>query len=160
MAENTRRPPAPSGNRIRLLTDTYRGIHARYAEIAELSEAQRALLAEGGAIGNVNALLRRKKEILREIRVEEERVMGAREWWKKIRRTLAPERSRELLSLLDSISRRVERILELEADCRERLSRKTAWGGNGQTSAPPRAGWATDAYRRQEPAASARGDLR
>ncbi len=161
MVENGRHPSAASGNRIQLLTDTYRGIHARYEEIAELSRAQRTLLAEQGAIEDVNAILRRKKEILREIRVEEERVMGAREWWKKIRRTLAPERSRELLSLLDAISRRVERTLALEADCRELLARKTAWRGNGVASPAPRAGaWAAAAYRNQEPTSSGRGDLR
>ena len=114
--------------RIRLLTETYRDLFERYGEIEKLAEIERRILVERGSITEVNGILRRKNEILREIRVGEERVMGAREWWKKIRRTLAPERGRELLSLLDAISRRMERVLSLENECRDLLARSTAWG--------------------------------
>jgi hypothetical protein len=151
-------------DRIRLLTETYRSLHERYREIETLSETERTILAERGEIAEVNGILRRKREILREIRIEEERVMGAREWWKKIRRTLAPERGRDLLSLLDAISRRVERILALEAECRELLSRSVAWGaGSAPPSASGSAATAAAAYGRvpasapAAPAASSRG---
>ncbi len=129
MGDGTRTGRMAVEERIGLLTETYRFLQERYREIEELSETERKILMDRGSIEEVNRILRRKNDILGEIRVGEEKVMGDREWWKKIRRTLAPERGQELLSLLDAISRRMERILALESECRELLTQATAWGG-------------------------------
>lgn len=119
----------PGDDRIARLTRAYRSILERYREIERLSGAERELLSGDDArIADVNAVLARKKELLAEIREEEERVKGAREWWKKVRRTLPAEAGRDLLSLLDAISRAVERLLALEAECRRLLQRRAAWG--------------------------------
>lgn len=89
------------------------------------------MLGNRGSIRRVNEILESKREILREIRDEEARVTGDREWWKKARRSLPSERCRELLSLLDAISRKIERTLSLEAECRLLLERAVAWGRSG-----------------------------
>ncbi|MBZ0267333.1 hypothetical protein K8I85_04210 [bacterium] len=126
----------PAGDdRITRLARAYRSILDRYREIERLSGTERELLSgEEPGIAEVNALLARKKELLAEIRDEEERVKGAREWWKKVRRTLPAEAGRDLLSLLDAISRAVERLLALEAECRRLLQRRAAWGGSVEPS--------------------------
>jgi hypothetical protein len=123
--------PARNGSgapRLRELVDAYRGILARYEEIVDLSREERRLLAEREPIGGVNTILHEKKRLLAEIRAEEERVTGAREWWKKVRRSLPPRDGQDLLSLLDAISRCVETSLALEGECRDLLTRTTAWG--------------------------------
>jgi hypothetical protein len=160
VADSERVAPRDVEGRIRLLTGTYRELLERYGEIEELTETERRILTERGSMAEVNGILQRKHEILREIRVGEERVMGAREWWKKVRRTLAPERGRELLSLLDAISRRMENILALENECRDLLARATAWGlgglaGRVRTIVPPTA--VTSAYGRVAPRAAGGG---
>ncbi len=129
MGDGTRTGRMAVEERIGRLTETYRLLQERDRAIEELSETERKILMDRGSIEEVNRILRRKNDILGEIRVGEEKVMGDREWWKKIRRTLAPERGQELLSLLDAISRRMERILALESECRELLTQATAWGG-------------------------------
>lgn len=118
--------------RIALLTETYRGNLARYREIERLAREERRRLREGRPVAEVNEVLRAKRDILREIRAEEERVTGAREWWKKARRSLPPGSGRELLSLLDAISRTIEGTVALEAECRALLEGTLLWGG-----APP-----------------------
>ncbi|GJM44906.1 MAG: hypothetical protein DHS20C21_17480 [Gemmatimonadota bacterium] len=124
---------AESTDRVARLTAAYRSILAHYEEIERLSEEERDVLLEPtGEIHRVNEVLARKKAVLAEIRDEEERVKGAREWWKKVRRTLPPGAGRDLLSLLDAISRAVERLLALESECRRLLEQKTAWGRNQQ----------------------------
>lgn len=146
-----------SGERIALLTETYRGNLARYREIERLSREERRRLREGRPIADVNEVLRAKRDILREIRAEEERVTGAREWWKKARRSLPPGSGRELLSLLDAISRTIEDAVALEAECRALLEGTLAWGapppgspGSGAAVA------AAAAYGRGLPAAGGR----
>jgi hypothetical protein len=123
-------------DRIARLTRAYRSILERYREIERLSGSERELLlAPKDRIADVNALLARKKELLAEIRDEEERVKGARDWWKKVRRTLPAEAGRDLLSLLDAISRAVERLMAQEAECRRLLQRRTGWGQGVEPSA-------------------------
>jgi hypothetical protein len=107
--------------RIERLRDAYGAILERYRELERLSRRELRTLREQGEIAKVNALLREKKSILREIRAEEERVTGEREWWKKSRRSLPPASCRDLLSLLDAISRAIESTVALEADCRALL---------------------------------------
>lgn len=127
---------ATGDDRIAQLTRAYRSILERYREIERLSGTERELLgAPEDRIADVNALLHRKKELLAEIRNEEERVKGARDWWKKVRRTLPAEAGRDLLSLLDAISRAVERLMAQEAECRRLLQRRTGWGQGVEPSA-------------------------
>ena len=114
-------------DRLAELVAAYRGILRRYQEIVALSLEERDRLAEGEAIEKVNDLLRQKKTVLTQIRVEEERVASAREWCKKVRRSLPRQDGQELLSLLDAISQCVEQSLALETECRALLTRATAW---------------------------------
>jgi hypothetical protein len=123
--------------RLALLTESYRSILGRYEKIERLSAEQKRVLRDRGAIRRVNEILERKREILREIRDEEGRVTGDREWWKKARRSLPSEHCRELLSLLDAISRKIERTFSLEAECRTLLERAVAWGRHGAATPPP-----------------------
>lgn len=127
--DNSRNTLSPSSrqDRIAELVAAYRGILTRYQEIVSLSHEERDRLAEGDSIEKVNELLRRKKSVLTAIRVEEERVASAREWWKKVRRSLPRQDGQELLSLLDAISQCVEQSLALETECRSLLTRATAW---------------------------------
>jgi hypothetical protein len=104
--------------RLALLAGSWRSILARYERIERLSTEQKRILRDRGPIRRVNEILESKREILQEIRDEEERVTGAREWWQKARRSLPSEIGRELLSLLDAISCTIERTLALEAECR------------------------------------------
>jgi chromosome segregation ATPase len=121
--------PASPDDRIARLTRAYRSILDRYREIERSAVEERELLGRGpDCIAEVNALLERKRATLARIRDEEERVKGAREWWKKARRSLPAEAGSELLALLDEISRTVERLLALESECRRLLERRTAWG--------------------------------
>ena len=145
-------PSIPTAPRLRKLVDAYRGILARYEEIVDLSREERRLLAEHEPIGGVNTILHEKKRLLAEIRAEEERVTGAREWWKKVRRSLPPRDGKDLLSLLDAISRCVEMSLALEGECRELLTRTAAWGAPrvqvGSASARAAGASAAAAYSR------------
>lgn len=123
-------------DRIVRLTRAYHAILARYAEIEQLSGVERdLLLSKPNGIAGVNAILGRKRIVLAEIREEEEKVKSAREWWKKARRALPADAGRELLSLLDGISRAVERLLAIESECHRLLERRTAWG-NGEVAEP------------------------
>ncbi|MCA9751683.1 MAG: hypothetical protein KC591_05790 [Gemmatimonadetes bacterium] len=147
--------------RLEELTQTYRRILGHYQEIVALSREQRRRLAEREPIAGVNRLLQEKKKLLAEIRAEEERVTGAREWWKKVRRNLPPRDGRDLLSLLDAISASVETSLGLESECRELLTRAAAWGGpvQGPVGATVSLGArAHAAYARSESVASRPGD--
>ena len=114
--------------KIRMLTDAYRSILARYEHIEKLSVEERTLLRNGEPVARVNDLLRQKQARLDEIRVEEEGVGAARNWWKKTRRSLPRTGCEELLSLLDAISHKVEATLALEAECRTLLDRAVSWG--------------------------------
>lgn len=135
--------------RLALLTGSYRSILARYERIERFSAEQKRVLRNSGSIRRVNEILESKREILREIRDEEARVTGDREWWKKARRSLPSERCRELLSLLDAISRKIERTLSLEAECRLLLERAVAWGrSDAGGPAPAAARQAARAYER------------
>ncbi len=118
-------------DRIGQLVQAYRSILTGYEEIEALSRRERDGLREGAELAAVTELLRTKQERLARVRDEEERVKGAREWWKKVRRTLPAGAGRDLLSLLDAISRSVERSLELEAECRSLLQHRTQWGRSG-----------------------------
>jgi hypothetical protein len=144
-----RAPRRSPEERLALLTDAYRSILARYEKIERLSGQQTRILRERGSLQLVNEILESKHEILREIRDEEERVTGAREWWKKARQSLPSESCRALLSLLDTISRRIERTLSLEAECRLLLGRAVAWGPAAPTVTNPSASRvAAEAYSR------------
>ncbi|NNE44636.1 MAG: hypothetical protein HKN12_10535 [Gemmatimonadetes bacterium] len=134
--------------RVQKLTAAYRTILGAYEDLESLTETELAYLSEGRPLAEVNELLRTKRERLREIRVEEERVTGEREWWKKSRRSLPPRDCRELLSLLDSISRTIERTVSGEAECRSRLEQAVAWGADSplRPAANPKA--AASAYAR------------
>jgi len=107
--------------RLAVLADSYRSILVCYEKIERLSAEQKRVLRDRGPIQRVNEILEKKRGLLREIRAEEARVTGAREWWKKARQSVPPEHCRELLSLLDAISRKVERTFSLEAECRTLL---------------------------------------
>ena len=128
MAEETR--TAARERRIRRLVDVYRSILSRYVEIERMSRKERELLAARQEVRDVNDILRRKKDLLTEIRAEEERVAEEREWWMRSRHSLPPASCRELLSCLDAISRAIESSLALETECRSLLrgSRHPAHG--------------------------------
>jgi len=149
-----------SRNRVAQLTASYRSILERYEEIERLSGRERDVLRRpDGAIREVNEVLAHKKQLLAEIRDEEARVKGAREWWKKVRRTLPAEAGRDLLSLLDAISRSVERLLALESECRRLLEQRTAWGMQDQP-APSAAGLRVGASAAYGRTATLEGDAR
>jgi hypothetical protein len=114
--------------KLRQLIESYRSILARYDRIESFSRRERELLRTGESMSLVNEMLHRKQELLSEIATEEVRVATLREWWKGARRTLPPAACEELLSLLDTIARRVEQTLGLEAECREMLTRAVSWG--------------------------------
>lgn len=115
--------------RLRDLVDTYRRVHARYRRMATLSEEAVTLLQSEASLQSVNSMLSEKKVLLEEVREEEERVTGDREWWKRSRASLPAEDCRELLSLLDSISRSLEDTLAREEECRVLLREKASWTG-------------------------------
>lgn len=123
------RPAASPRERLRELGETYRRVHVGYRGIANIAAEAATKLREGASIPDVNELLARKKLLLREVREEEERVTGAREWWKRSKRTLPAEECRELLSLLDAIGRTLEETLEHEETCRTLLRERTLWRG-------------------------------
>ena len=136
--------------KIDALTKAYGAILERYEEIERISREELELLRRAEGIDRVNDMLRRKRDLLRDVRAEEERVTGEREWWKKARRSLPAASGRALLSLLDAISRRVESTLELEAECRSLLETAVSWG-RPRTGASPGAGTAAAlAYSRGE----------
>jgi hypothetical protein len=139
VAENGR--PARGDGRIRLLTSTYGAIAARYDELEALSVRQRDLLSAGRAMSEVQALLARKRDLLNQIRAEEEGVAEMKTWWARARRTLPPVETRELMDVLDSVSRRIERALSLEAECRALLASRSAF----RAAAPSVAGAALSA---------------
>lgn len=112
-------------NRIADLVDAYRSILRGYEEIERLSREERDRLRDGGDLSVITTILRSKTERLAEVRDEEGRVKSAREWWRKVRRTLPGGAGRDLLSLLDAISRSVELSLELEAECRRLLESRS-----------------------------------
>jgi hypothetical protein len=112
---------APAESRLARLRTAYGTILEGYRELERLSRREVRTLRERGEIAKVNAILREKKSVLRGIRAEEERVTGEREWWKKSRRSLPPASCRDLLSLLDAISRTIESAVALEAECRALL---------------------------------------
>jgi hypothetical protein len=107
--------------RIRRLVGAYRSILSRYQEIERLSRSERELLEGTGAVREVNDILGRKKSVLAEIQIEEEKVAEERSWWMKSRNSLPPASCAELLSCLDAISRAIEGSLALEAECRTLL---------------------------------------
>ena len=150
MAEIARQRPISHEEKLRLLTGTYRSILERYREIERLSREERRLLIENEPVPEVIEILRRKREQLRAIRAEEESVSGAREWWKRTRRSLPSGVGRELLSLLDAISRKLERTLALETECRTLLDRALAWGTSpAEPSHQAASGVAAAAYGRE-----------
>lgn len=121
MSADSGRETAVASGRITRLRRAYGLILEGYREIERLQRRERRTLRERGDLGKVQEVLREKKAILREIRGEEERVTGEREWWIKSRRSLPAESGRDLLSLLDAISRTIESTVALEAECRALL---------------------------------------
>ncbi len=147
MADETAARPRPA-DRLRDLAESYRRVLSRYQGIAALAgEAVRHLRADGDVAG-MNAVLGRKRMLLQEIREEEERVTGAREWWKRTRRSLPAQECRELLSLLDAIGKTLEETIEREEECRTLLRDRTAWRGAPAISRPAAPGTAVRAAYR------------
>jgi len=126
--------------RIARLREAYAAILEGYRELERLSRRELRMLSEHGDVAKVNAILREKKAVLRGIRTTEENVTGEREWWKKSRRSLPTASCRDLLLLLDAISRTVDSTVTLEADCRAlRLGALGAGSGlRGATLGPRR----------------------
>ncbi len=122
---------APGTTRERLLEigRSYERVHVGYRGVAQMAAEAARKLREGAPIPDVNEILARKRLLLREVREEEERVTGAREWWKRSKRTLPAEECRELLSLLDAIGRTLEETLGHEEECRTLLRERTLWRG-------------------------------
>ncbi len=116
-----------AGQRLRALGESYRRVHVGYRGIANIAAEAAQKLRDGAPIPDVNDLLAKKKLLFREVREEEERVTGAREWWKRSKRTLPAEECRELLSLLDAIGRTLEETLGHEEECRTLLRERTMW---------------------------------
>ncbi|HMB70670.1 MAG TPA: hypothetical protein VKU85_15250 [bacterium] len=104
--------------RVARLREAYAAILNGYRDLERLSRRELRTLREHGDVAKVNAILREKKSVLRGIGVWEEGVTGGREWRKKSRRSLPPAGCRDLLSLLDAISRTVESTVLLEAEIR------------------------------------------
>lgn len=127
MAETRNAKTAGPRNR-RSVTSAYRRIADRYADVEALSLRAHELLASREAIAEVRAVLERKQALLGEIRREEARVsldLGAGE----------KSGSPDLAAILDEISRRIERSLALEAECRALLeSSMTAPAGPARVS--------------------------
>jgi hypothetical protein len=107
--------------RIERLSAAYRSILSHYEEIERLSREERQELALGGPLSAVIEALGEKKRIFREIQLEEARVTGDREWWKKIRPSLPSASCQDLLAVLEQVQRRVEATLALESECRSAL---------------------------------------
>jgi hypothetical protein len=107
--------------RIARLSEAYRTILSHYEGIERLSREEREELALGGPLSAVIEALSEKRRIFGEIQLEEERVKGEREWWKKARGSLPPASCQELLSLLEQVHHRVEATLALESECRAAL---------------------------------------
>ena len=133
MAESARRSGAVPDPRLRALTSAYRGIERRYDELERLSRREHALLSAGAALGEVRAVLEEKRTLIETIRTEEGRVAEAKSWWSRVRGDLPAHETRELLDLLDAVSRRIERALALESDCRALLSGTAGF----RVAAPP-----------------------
>jgi hypothetical protein len=142
------------------LVDAYRRTLSRYRRIQSLSAQAVQKLKGGCEVREVNTTLVQKKALMQEIREEEERVSGAREWWKRTRQTLPAEDCRELLSLLDAIGKTLEDAMEHEEECRVLLRERAVWRPRraataaGQAAAPALSS-AHAAYRAQ---AATRGE--
>ncbi len=137
-----------STERLERLTEAYREILSRYAEIERLSREEKRVLGERGPIASVNEILVSKRRILEEIHAAEDKVASARSWWKRVRKTLPVAEGRELLAILDTVSSTVERTLALEAECRHLLARTLAWGSAAPTDGAGAAPIARSAYAR------------
>ncbi|HET9887077.1 MAG TPA: hypothetical protein VFR10_06150 [bacterium] len=157
------RSAVPDQQQIIRLVDAYRRTLSRYRRIQSLSAHAVEKLKSGCEVREVNATLVQKKALMQEIREEEERVSGAREWWKRTRQTLPAEDCRELLSLLDAIGKTLEDTMEHEEECRVLLRERSVWrprragvagGGTPAVAALPSA---HAAYRAQ---AAAQGESR
>ena len=148
MAETTGRPARAADGRIRLLAATYGAIARRYDELESLSRREHALLTSGGAMSEIHGILARKRDILAEIRTEEESVAETKTWWTRAKRTLPPAETRVLLDVLDDVSRRIEQALSLEGECRALLASRTAFRAPQIASTSARLS-ATNAYARE-----------
>ena len=115
MADATRAERLSFEQRIALLTETYGSVLESYGEIEELGLEERETLKAHRPMAEVIEILKRKREILNDVRERESSVASTREWWKKSRQALPAASCRELVVTLDSISRKIERILELES---------------------------------------------
>jgi hypothetical protein len=139
--------------RLGRLVASYQRTLSRYRQISALSKQAVHMLKDGCPLPEVNTKLARKKMLLNEIREEEERVKGEREWWKRSRQTLPAQECRELLSLLDAIGKTLEEAIEQEEECRVLLKERAVWKGTvsaGQgLPGPP----AVAAYRAASPVA-------
>lgn len=152
---------APQELRLRDLTDSYRRVLSRYRSIAALSDEAARSLRKNGDLAAMNILLGKKKLLLQDVREEEERVTGTREWWKRTRRTLPAEECRELLSLLDAIGRTLESTLDREEECRTLLRDRAVWKSPQIAGSAPIAADAPTAHAAYRVAStSARGETR
>jgi hypothetical protein len=148
VAETTGRPARAADGRIRLLAATYGAIARRYDELESLSRREHELLAKGGSMSEVQKILARKRDILGEIRADEESVAETKSWWTRARRTLPAAETRVLLDVLDDVSRRIEQALSLEGECRALLASRTAFRAPQIASTSARLS-ATSAYARE-----------
>lgn len=112
---------SPAADRIAGLRAAYGAILDGCRELERLSRCELRTLPARAAIATIDASLREKKSVLRAIRAEEERLTRERDWWKKSRRSLPPAACRDLLSLLDAISRTIASTVALETECRAPL---------------------------------------
>lgn len=99
-------------------------------------------------MSEVQGVLARKRDILAQIRADEESVAETKSWWTRARRTLPPAETRVLLEVLDDVSRRIEQALSLESECRALLASRTAFRTPPIASTSARLS-ATNAYARE-----------
>lgn len=125
MADVTASRPE-SSERVRALTAAYRAIAERYAAVEALSRREQELLETPDALDEVRAVLEQKRALLAEIRREEEKISSDPDAWHACAGDLAPHATRDLVAALDEVSRRIERSLALEAECRALLERAEA----------------------------------
>jgi hypothetical protein len=111
-----------SAEPLRELVAAYRRMLSRYRRIEAMSQRALQKLRSGGDVRDLNSMVAHKWKLYREIREEEERVTGAREWWKRSRQALPAEECRELLSLLDAIGKTLEAAIDHEEECRQWLT--------------------------------------
>jgi flagellar biosynthesis/type III secretory pathway chaperone len=122
----TRKGNSPE-QRIELLRGGYRAQLNRYLQLETLADEEHDLLRSRNGIQRVSEILQAKRELLDEIRSVDEGLATDRAWWVSARRDLPAASGGELMQILEAVSVTVERILALEAACRDLLACSLDW---------------------------------